>query len=176
MNTGLQGLSWHLGILASWHLGIYLSRVPSESIKGFILLRLRLAKEASLVHFFFKQGIPLRKDIMSLSNTNPHVSISPLLKRLAYPLAAEIQVEASEIASAFALIFEDRLNVVQSTALLTLLHSTRKDKDPAVIAQCSLRMREAASQIERATLRRVIRSKALKRGGYRGGLVRKSFL
>jgi anthranilate phosphoribosyltransferase len=100
------------------------------------------------------------------------VSISPLLRRLAYPLAAEIQVEASEIASAFALIFEDRLNVVQSTALLTLLHSTRKDKDPTVIAQCSQRMREAASQIETSVLRKVIRGRELKLGRYRGGLVR----
>jgi anthranilate phosphoribosyltransferase len=100
------------------------------------------------------------------------VSISPLLKRLAYPLAAEIQVEASEIASAFALIFEDRLNVVQTTALLTLLHSTRKDKNPAVIAQCSQRMREAASQIERTVLRKVVRGRELKLGHYKGGLVR----
>lgn len=99
------------------------------------------------------------------------VSISPLLKRLAYPLAAEIQVEASEIASAFALIFEDRLNVVQTTALLTLLHSTRKDKDPNVIAQCSERMREAANQIERPTLRKAIRGRDLRLGKYRGGLV-----
>ncbi len=99
------------------------------------------------------------------------VSISPLLKRLAYPLAAEIQVQASEVASAFALIFEDRLNVVQTTALLTLLHSTRKDKDPAVIALCSQRMRDAASQIEKASLRKVIRRRELALGQYRGGLV-----
>lgn len=109
--------------------------------------------------------------IMVHDDQKQTVSISPLLKRLAYPLAAEIQVEASEIASAFALIFEDRLNVVQTTALLTLLHSTRKDKDPAVIAQCSQRMREAASQIERTALQQAIRSRDLKRGRYRGGLV-----
>jgi len=99
------------------------------------------------------------------------VSISPLLKRLAYPLAAQIQVEASEIASAFALIFEDQLNVVQTTALLTLLHSTRKDKDPLVIAQCSQRMREAASQVARPALRQAVRRRDLKLGQYRGGLV-----
>ena len=102
---------------------------------------------------------------------NLTVSISPLLKRLAYPLAAEIQVEASEIASAFALIFENRLNLVQTTALLTLLHSTRKDKDPAVIARCSQRMREAASPLEKGSLRKVIRGRELKLGQYRGGLV-----
>jgi anthranilate phosphoribosyltransferase len=99
------------------------------------------------------------------------VSISPLLKRLAYPLAAQIQVEASEIASAFALIFDDQLSVVQTTALLTLLHSTRKDKDPLVIAQCSQRMREAATQVERPALRQAIRRRDLKLGQYRGGLV-----
>lgn len=99
------------------------------------------------------------------------VSISPLLKRLAYPLAAEIQVQASEIASAFALIFENRLNVVQTTALLTLLHSTRKDKDPAVIALCSQRMRDAASKIDKAALREVVRGRKLRLGKYRGGLV-----
>ncbi len=102
---------------------------------------------------------------------NKTVSISSLLKRLAYPLAAEIQVEASEIASAFALIFEGRLNTVQSTALLTLLHSTRKDKDAAVIAQCSQRMREAASEIDRSALREAIKGKGLELGKYRGGLV-----
>jgi anthranilate phosphoribosyltransferase len=99
------------------------------------------------------------------------VSISPLLKRLAYPLAAQIQVEASEIASAFALIFDDQLSVVQTTALLTLLHSTRKDKDALVIAQCSQRMREAATQVERPALRQAIRRRDLKLGQYRGGLV-----
>lgn len=104
------------------------------------------------------------------ASTHQTVSISPLLKRLAYPRVAEIQVEAAEIASAFALIFEDRLNVVQTTALLTLLHSTRKDKDSSVIAQCSQRMREAASQIERTPLRKVIRGRDLKCGKYRGGL------
>ena len=99
------------------------------------------------------------------------ISISPLLRRLAYPSATEIQVEASEIAAAFALIFEDRLNVVQTTALLTLLHSTRKDKDPAVITLCSQRMREAASQVDRSVLRKAMRGRELKLGKYRGGLV-----
>jgi anthranilate phosphoribosyltransferase len=108
----------------------------------------------------------------SLEKDGPKkVSISPLLKRLAYPSAADIQVEASEIASAFALIFEDRLNVVQSTALLTLLHSTRKDKDAAVIAQCSQRMREAARESKRPALREAIRGRDLRLGQYRGGLV-----
>lgn len=103
------------------------------------------------------------------------VSISPLLQRLAYPTVAEIQVSAEEIAAAFALIFEDRLSVIQTAALLTLLHSTGKDRDPNVIAQCSQRMREAASKIEMTTLRKAVRARCRKEGLYRGGLVRLLF-
>ena len=99
------------------------------------------------------------------------VSISPLLKRLAYPDTANIQVTAGEIASAFALIFEDRLSVVQTAALLTLLHSTGKDKDADVIAQCANRMREAASQTERESLNKILRERGRKEGSYQGGLV-----
>lgn len=99
------------------------------------------------------------------------VSISPLLQRLAYPTVAEIQVTAEEIAAAFALIFEDRLSVIQTAALLTLLHSTGKDKDSNVIAQCSHRMREAASMVDKTTLIEVVRARSRKEGLYRGGLV-----
>jgi len=100
------------------------------------------------------------------------VSISPLLKRLAYPAAEGVkEVTAEEIAAAFALIFEDRLSVIQTAALLTLLHSTGKDKESDVIAKCSHRMREAASQIERSSLKKVIRARGKKEGQYRGGLV-----
>ena len=99
-----------------------------------------------------------------------HISISPLLQRLAYP-ATQIPVEATEIASAFALIFEDRLSAIQTAALLTLLHSTGKDKEPSVIAQCSHRMREAACQVDKSTLKQVIKARGKKEGDYRGGLV-----
>ncbi|KAL2848514.1 glycosyl transferase [Aspergillus pseudoustus] len=97
------------------------------------------------------------------------ISISPLLKKLAYP-ASEVAVEASEIASAFALIFEDRLSDVQTAALLTLLHSTQLDKDPEVIAKCSLRMRAAARQVDKAALQKAIQSRGKSEGKYRGGL------
>ncbi|KAL3476358.1 glycosyl transferase [Aspergillus californicus] len=97
------------------------------------------------------------------------ISISPLLKKLAYP-ASEVAVEASEIASAFALIFEDRLSDIQTAALLTLLHSTQLDKDAEVIAKCSHRMREAARQTDKAALRKAIQSRGKKEGNYRGGL------
>ena len=99
------------------------------------------------------------------------VSISPLLKRLAYPDAAEIQVSAGEIASAFSLIFEDRLSIIQTAAFLTLLHSTGKDREPDVIALCANRMREAATPTEQAPLRKLVRERGRREGSYRGGLV-----
>lgn len=97
------------------------------------------------------------------------VSISPLLKRLAYP-ATEIPVAADEIASAFALIFEDRLSIIQTAALLTLLHSTGKDRQADVIAKCSERMREAASQTDKVSLKKVLEKRARKEGNYKGGV------
>ncbi|KAJ5496139.1 hypothetical protein N7539_001255 [Penicillium diatomitis] len=98
------------------------------------------------------------------------VSISPLLQRLAYPATADIRVSADDIASAFALIFEDRLSDIQTAALLTLLHSTGKDKQADVIAKCSHRMREAASQIEKSELRKIVRTRGRREGNYQGGL------
>ncbi|KAL4933896.1 anthranilate phosphoribosyltransferase [Aspergillus undulatus] len=97
------------------------------------------------------------------------ISIAPLLKKLAYP-ASEVAVEPSEIASAFALIFEDRLSDIQTAALLTLLHSTQLDKHPEVIAKCSHRMREAALQTDKAALKQAIQSRGKKEGNYMGGL------
>ncbi|KAL2002695.1 hypothetical protein VTN02DRAFT_6178 [Thermoascus thermophilus] len=106
----------------------------------------------------------------SASEEKPEpVSIAPLLKRLAYPATAE-EVTAEEIAAAFALIFEDRLSVVQCAALLTLLHSTGKDKQSDVIATCSHRMREAASKIEKSSLKKAVKARARREGQYRGGL------
>lgn len=98
------------------------------------------------------------------------VSISPLLQRLAYP-ATQPPVGGAEVASAFALIFEDRLSVVQTAALLTLLHSTGKDREADVIAQCSHRMREAACQVEKPVLRQAVKGRGLGGGKYKGGLV-----
>lgn len=100
------------------------------------------------------------------------VSISPLLQRLAYPATAEIRVSAEDIASAFALIFEDRLSDIQTAALLTLLHSTGKDRQADVIAKCSHRMREAACQIEKTELKKIVKARGRREGNYHGGLVR----
>lgn len=99
------------------------------------------------------------------------VSISPLLQRLAYPTRADIRVSAEDIASAFALIFEDRLSQIQTAALLTLLHSTGKDKEADVIAKCSHRMREAACQVDKASLRKAVKARGKREGQYEGGLV-----
>jgi anthranilate phosphoribosyltransferase len=104
-------------------------------------------------------------------NKPESVSISPLLQRLAYPATAEIQVSAEEIAAAFALIFEDRLSVIQTAALLTLLHSTGKDRESNVIAQCSHRMREAAHAVEKSSLKTILKARSRKEGTYNGGLV-----
>ncbi|CAG7920621.1 unnamed protein product [Penicillium olsonii] len=106
------------------------------------------------------------------------VSIAPLLQRLAYPAADGIQlsaqkiaaVSAEEIASAFALIFEDGLSHIQAAALLTLLHSTGKDREADVIAKCSQCMRDAASQVPKGPLKKVLKDRALKEGNYAGGL------
>jgi anthranilate phosphoribosyltransferase len=117
------------------------------------------------------------------------ISIAPLLQRLAYPADAALQlsaearatsaeviaeVGADEIAAAFALIFEDRLSHIQAAALLTLLHSTGKDRQADVIAKCSHCMRRAACQVEKGPLQKVIKSRSLgmHTGNYKGGLVR----
>jgi Glycosyl transferase family, helical bundle domain. len=117
--------------------------------------------------------------ISSPSQQSESISIAPLLQRLAYPAAAGIRVSAQdlppvsakEIASAFALIFEDRLSHIQTAALLTLLHSTGKDRQPDVIAKCSECMRDAACQVEKAPLIKIMKSRNLKAGNYEGGLV-----
>lgn len=106
------------------------------------------------------------------------ISIAPLLQRLAYPHPDGIQfsaekvaaVSAEEIASAFALIFENALSHIQAAALLTLLHSTGKDRQADVIAKCSQCMRDAAKQIPKGPLKQIIKSRGIKEGNYRGGL------
>ena len=127
------------------------------------------------------QGLPVASTestlyLLAMASEGPaeqpeRVSITPLLKRLAYP-TANADVRPEEIASAFSLIFENCLSVTQLSAFLTLLHSTGKDKHPEVIARCASGMREAASQVDKSTLRTAVRRKGLKRGSYRGGLVR----
>ena len=99
-----------------------------------------------------------------------YVSIAPLLKELAKPAPACNGVSADDIALAFSRVFEDRLNGTQLAALLTLLHATKRDRDPDVIAKCAQRMRDAASQVDTRRLRQIIGKRKRGVGNYRGGV------
>jgi anthranilate phosphoribosyltransferase len=111
-----------------------------------------------------------------MSTTTPsqskHVSIAPLLKRLAAIPQASHLVPSDDIALAFSRTFEDALNPTQLAALLTLLHSTGYDRHPDVIAKCAGAMREAANTVDFAKLKNVVgkRRKMLMKGQYKGGL------
>lgn len=100
---------------------------------------------------------------------SPHpISISPILRLLTGP--NHHVVTADEIATALALIFDNQISAVQCSSLLTVLHSTERDRDPKTIAKCAETMRAAAAQVDRAALRGVLRSRGRVEGGYRGGL------
>lgn len=96
------------------------------------------------------------------------ISISPLLTSLSD--SSIVKVTAGEIASALALIFENRLSPVQCASLLTLLRVTQRDRDPEVIAKCAEAMRSASAQVDRKALRDVVRRQGRKEGSYKGGL------
>ncbi|KAI4123701.1 MAG: hypothetical protein LQ338_005142 [Usnochroma carphineum] len=104
---------------------------------------------------------------------NQTTSITPLLHEMlkwsrnndSYTSAAT----ADEIAAAISLIFTNQLGSVQCSSLLTLLHATRRDWEPLVLARCGQRMREAAAQVDRQALRNIIRKRGKKQGSYRGG-------
>ncbi|KAI4136996.1 MAG: hypothetical protein L6R39_007521 [Caloplaca ligustica] len=101
------------------------------------------------------------------------VSITPLLNKMlkwsrhndTYTSVAT----ADEIAAAVSLIFTNQLDAVQCASLLTLLHATKRDWEPLVLARCSQRMREAAAQVDRQALRNIIRLRGRREGTYRGG-------
>ncbi|KIV79275.1 anthranilate phosphoribosyltransferase [Exophiala sideris] len=98
------------------------------------------------------------------------VSIAPLLKRLSAPAPQDNNVNAEDIALAFSRTFEDELSGTQLSALLTLLHSTGKDRHPDVVARCAQSMRDAAVPINHQQLRTVIGKRKRGLGKYRGGL------
>lgn len=98
-----------------------------------------------------------------------YVSIAPLLKALARP-PPHNNVPAADIALAWSRTFENRLNGTQLSSLLTLLHSTGKDKHPDVIAKCAASMRDAAYTVDKKALRQVIGKRKRTQGTYRGGL------
>lgn len=108
---------------------------------------------------------------MASSNTaSGYVSISPLLKRLAF-MDAPKNVKAEEVAAAVSLIFTNSISPVQFSLLLWALHVTEGDTDSKVLSQCARAMRDAASQVDENALAEVVKRKGRTEGGYRGGLV-----
>jgi anthranilate phosphoribosyltransferase len=107
---------------------------------------------------------------MEQSNQENQVLITPLLKRL-WPTPADDGVTATEIAAAISHIFTNSLSPVQTGALLTALHFTGLDRQADVLALCSKAMREAAVQVDRTALDKVVRERGRKEGNYQGGLV-----
>lgn len=103
------------------------------------------------------------------------VSITPLLKRL-WPTPANDKVTAQEIAAAISHIFTNSLTPVQTGALLTALHFTGLDGQPDVLSKCSQAMRNAAAQVDKRALRKVLRTRKKQEGGYNGGLVDSTLL
>ena len=83
------------------------------------------------------------------------ISISPVLQMLTGP--NNHLVTADEVAAALALIFENQVSAVQCSSLLTVLHSTGRDRDPRTMAKCAEIMRAAAAQVDRTALREVLR-------------------
>ncbi|RMZ92436.1 hypothetical protein DV736_g348, partial [Chaetothyriales sp. CBS 134916] len=116
---------------------------------------------------------------MSVAESQPpkYVSIAPLLKALSSPPPHSehhpaYTISSSDIALAFSRTFENLLSPTQLAALLTLLHSTGRDRHPDVIAKCAASMRDAATKVDAKTLVSVLgkRKRDLARGGYEGGL------
>ena len=94
------------------------------------------------------------------------ISISGLLKEL----KSSSSIHANEIAAAFSLIFDNSLSAIQCSSLLSLLGLSGRDQEPLVLATCARRMREAAAQVDRESLRKLIRTRGRRAGSYRGGL------
>ena len=109
--------------------------------------------------------------MVPISMATDLVSIAPLLEQLSGDHIALTKREyALEIAAALALIFENKLSPVQCSSLLTILHFSRKERDPLVLAKCAEHMRDAAFQVDRTALKRAVRLRGQPKGGYRGGL------
>ncbi|ROV87125.1 hypothetical protein VMCG_10737 [Cytospora schulzeri] len=100
------------------------------------------------------------------SEPPPIVDIKPLLKRL-WPQQPD--VTADEISDAIAYFFTDRIDDVQTGALLMCLHFTGLDRDPKVLSQCAQKMLKAAAQVDSDLLDHVIHTRGRKEGNYRGG-------
>lgn len=96
----------------------------------------------------------------------PVVDIKPLLARL-WPRHSD--VTASEISDAIEHFFTDRIDDVQTGALLMCLHFTGLDRDPQVLSQCAQKMLRAAAQVDSQLLQRVIETRGRREGSYAGG-------
>ncbi|EXJ85973.1 anthranilate phosphoribosyltransferase [Capronia coronata CBS 617.96] len=105
-----------------------------------------------------------------MENPPTHVSIAPLLKKLSAPAPQNNDVDVEDIALAFSRTFENRLTTTQLAALLTLLHSSGKDRHPDVIAKCAQAMRDAAVFFDKQKLKKAVGKRRRKLGEYRGGL------
>jgi len=108
---------------------------------------------------------------MAHENATP-VSISPLLLQLANPTTTLYSIQATEIAAAVTLIFDNNLSDAQIACLLYALHTTQLDRRPDILAACASSMREAASQVDAAELKEAVKARGLAEGRYEGGLVR----
>jgi hypothetical protein len=102
------------------------------------------------------------------SQPPPVVDIKPLLSRL-WP--REPDVTASEISDAIEHFFTDRIDDVQTGALLMCLHFTGLDRDPEVLSQCAQKMLRAAAHVDSHLLQQVIEARGRREGSYAGGFV-----
>lgn len=98
----------------------------------------------------------------------PVVDITNLLRRL-WP--QQPNVTADEISDAVAHFFSDRIDDVQTGALLMTLHFTGLDRDPKVLSQCARKMLQAAARVDSNLLASIIQTRGLKQGSYQGGFV-----
>lgn len=98
----------------------------------------------------------------------PIVDIKPLLRRL-WPQQPD--VTADEISDAIAHFFTDRIDDVQTGALLMCLHFTGLDRDPKILSQCAQKMLKAAARVDSDLLDHVIQTRGRKEGSYGGGFV-----
>ncbi|KAI3396597.1 hypothetical protein diail_11849 [Diaporthe ilicicola] len=102
----------------------------------------------------------------SASQPLPVVDIKPLLARL-WPRQPD--VTAREISDAIEHFFTNRVDDVQTGALLMCLHFTGLDRDPELLSQCARKMLKAAAQVDSQLLQRVIQTRGRREGSYAGG-------
>ncbi|KAE8150556.1 glycosyl transferase [Aspergillus avenaceus] len=95
-------------------------------------------------------------------------TITPLLNKLARFDEATHQVDPDEIAQGLSLLLNDKLTETQSSALLSLLHHKKKDRDVSVIAAAIRRI--VQPKIDAARIQNIISTRGKPEGDYLGGL------